>query len=92
MSKIEEGFEKAKNFLQSKTIWGIAIMVLSFVLGPELITDIGSTVEDAKDVVVGGEEAANSLWSQITFTAGAILSLWGRIKAQTKVVLGKGKD
>jgi len=61
--------EDVKGLLQSKTVWGVIVMVLA-TLTPRLGLDIGDQT---------------GLVADITALIGAILAIYGRIKAVKKV-------
>lgn len=61
--------EDVKGILQSKTVWGVIVMVLA-TLTPRLGLDIGDQT---------------GLVTDITALIGAILAIYGRVKAVKKV-------
>jgi len=71
---IKEKDKQFKNWLQSKTIWGIIIVLLPVIsqfLGFDVSTEVGETYESLIQI------------------AGTALSLYGRWKANTAIVIGK---
>ena len=86
--KVEEGFNKAKAWWKSKTIIGVIITALSYliqVVFPEVQVDLqGATDEIANS---GGEiaQGVDTLWTQMGMVFGSILALYGRVKAKAGI-------
>jgi hypothetical protein len=83
-----------KKWYYSKTIWGILIALLGFVLSQMLKVDIKLpesdvlTATDIESVKASIEAVKNdhaSLLSQIMVIVGTLLGVYGRLKASTKV-------
>lgn len=83
--KIQDYVNQAKSWLKSRTVWGIIVMVVNFILiqaGEETGTDINDIVDTAFE---GGSmlaKYADSGWSIGVEAFGAILAFWGRLKAK----------
>jgi hypothetical protein len=81
----QEKFERVKSFLESKTLWGIAVVVVPIILRMFGI-DTGVLIsENIEDIVV----TSNELWNGAIVLLGSAIAAWGRIKARTKLALGK---
>jgi len=84
---------ETKKWYLSKTIWGVLITILGFVLSQVLKVDIqlpDSEVLTAQDLQVATEQIKNAksnLFSQIMIVIGTLLSIYGRFKANTKVTV-----
>ena len=85
---------QTKKWFQSKTIWGLIIATLGFILSRFLQVDVqlpqDATFEDLKS---SGEIIANAngniqvLASQVMIIVGILISFVGRVKADTKITL-----
>lgn len=80
-NKPAELYEKGKAWWESKTIWGIII-----VLVPQVAKLIGIdvdvvVVENVEDTV----QTLNLAWNDIISVVGAIVAWWGRVKARFKI-------
>lgn len=75
MTKTKEEIDKnVKNFLQSKTIWGVMILlspVISNLVGFDVSTEIGESYEIIIEVI------------------GSLLALYGRWKANGSIAVNK---
>jgi len=85
---------ETKKWYYSKTIWGILIALLGFVLSQILKVDIKLpesdvlTTADIESVKASVEAVKNNhsvLLSQIMVIVGTLLGVYGRFKANTKV-------
>jgi hypothetical protein len=64
-----------KNFLASKTLQGILVMVLTFLFGDQF-----------------GDPEYAQIAEGVAILAGGVWALWGRVTADKKLTLGKGKS
>lgn len=87
---------ETKKWYYSKTIWGILIALLGFFLSQVLKVDIKLpesdvlTPADIESVKLAAEQIKNShssLLSQIMVIVGTLLGVYGRLKAETKVIV-----
>lgn len=83
---------QTKKWYYSKTIWGILIALLGFVLSQVLKVDIKlpesdvlttTDIESVKDAI--HNTSRSNLISQIMVIFGVLLGVYGRFKANTKV-------
>ena len=84
---------ESKKWYQSKTIWGIAIALLGFVLNKYLGVD-GLELPKSEDyeslqkqvqLIKDAQGNIMNLASQLMAAFGALLALVGRVKADTKI-------
>jgi cell division ATPase FtsA len=86
-----------KKWYASKTIWGMLIAILGFVLTQVLKVDIAlpeSTVLTEQDITKLVESAqsvkdgsAGTILGQVMIIAGCLLGVYGRFKSETKISL-----
>lgn len=72
--KVEQMDKKFKNFLASKTIWGLLILIspaISALLGFDVSAEIGGTYESIIEII------------------GLILGIYGRWTANANITIGK---
>ena len=88
MSTISQHVEDAKAWWKSKTIIGTILMVIPIILKmilPEYELDLSGAVDEAW---LGAEELAvyaDSFWAQLQAAFGAVLAIYGRIKAKVGI-------
>ena len=88
MIKISQHVCDAKAWWQSKTIIGTLLMVIPIILKmvlPESEIDLSGAVDEAW---AGAEELAayaDSFWAQLQAAFGAVLAIYGRIKAKVGI-------
>jgi hypothetical protein len=88
MGIIQDNFELAKAWYQSKTILGIIIssigvVVFALTSGKVDIQGAANEVLNANDAVV----AIDQVWAGVIIAVGQLLALWGRITAKTSIKL-----
>ena len=88
---------ESKKWYSSKTIWGVIIALLGFILSQYLKVDISlpesdvltpSDIESVKQAAQQMKEAHGSvsvLVSQIMVIVGSLLGVYGRFKAKTTI-------
>lgn len=82
---VTDGFNKAKAWWQSRTVWGILLAAVSTIvkaLFPEV------DIAGAADEVLGADQVASGIdtvWASIGQAVGLVLALWGRIKAKLAI-------
>jgi cell division ATPase FtsA len=88
---------ESKKWYSSKTIWGVIIALLGFILSQYLKVDISlpesdvltpSDIESVKQAAQQMKEAHGSvsvLVSQIMVIVGSLLGVYGRFKAKTSI-------
>lgn len=86
---------ETKKWYLSKTIWGVIIALLGFVLSQVLKVDVKLpesdilTPADLETIKAAAEQiksSHSSLLSQIMVIVGSLLGVYGRLKANTKVI------
>ena len=88
MGEITDKVSEAKAWFQSKTIIGTLIMIIPIILGivlPDVQIDLDGAVDEiwsAADILA---EYADSIWAQIQVLLGAVLAIYGRIKASVGI-------
>lgn len=84
---------ETKKWYYSKTIWGILIALLGFVLNQVLKVDIKlpdsdvltpTDIQNVRDAVTNSH---SDLVSVVTIIVGVLLAVYGRFKATTKVTI-----
>jgi hypothetical protein len=88
MGIVQDNFEKAKAWYQSKTIIGLIIstvgaVVFALTAGKVDIQGATNEVLNANEAVV----ALDQVWSGALFAVGQLVALWGRITAKTNIKL-----
>ena len=88
MGVVQDNFEKAKAWYQSKTIIGLIIssiggVVFALTSGQVDIQGATNEVLNANDAVV----SLDQVWSAVLFAVGQLVALWGRITAKTNIKL-----
>lgn len=85
---------QTKKWFQSKTIWGLIIAMLGFVISHFLQVDVQVPQDATFDELTKYAEAikeangnVQSLLSQLMMLVGTIVAFIGRVKAETKVTL-----
>lgn len=85
---ISDGWESAKAWYQSKTIWGVLIALVSTavkLLWPESGVDVegavGTVLEEGDTLAQAGE----SIWLTVTQFIGLAIAAWGRFKAHVAI-------
>ena len=82
---------QTKKWYQSRTIWGIVVALLGFVLNNALkvdinlpmdadLTTIQSHIQSIKD-----NSSVTNIVSEIMAFAGTLLAIYGRVKADTSI-------
>jgi hypothetical protein len=88
MSEVTGAVKEAKAWWKSKTIIGAVLAFipsLAKVFNPELEIDANGLVDE---IWAGGEEVAmfvDSMWAIALQGFGAVLAIWGRIKAKVSI-------
>lgn len=94
---IKKNKMESKKWYSSKTIWGVIIALLGFILSQYLKVDISlpesdvltlSDIESVKQAAQQMKEAHGSvsvLVSQIMVIVGSLLGVYGRFKAKTTI-------
>lgn len=84
---------ETKKWYYSKTIWGVLIALLGFVLNQMLKVDIKlpdsdvltpADIQNVKDAVTNSH---SDFMSIVMVVVGALLAVYGRFKATTKVTI-----
>jgi hypothetical protein len=82
---------EAKKWYQSKTIWGIVVALLGFILNNALKVDI--SLPDNADLHtikahienVKNNSSVSAIVSEIMAFAGTLFAIYGRVKADTSI-------
>jgi|GEM_PF-2573035 len=85
---VTDTITKAKAWWKSKTIIGTIIALIPMLVklvNPELTVDIDGALEAGWEGVDLLANAADELWVKITHLFGAVLAIYGRIKAKVGI-------
>ena len=82
---------EAKKWYQSKTIWGLVVALMGFVLNNALKVDIDlpanadlGTIQD-QIRAIKESNGVNNIVAQVMSLAGTLFAIYGRVKADTTI-------
>jgi len=90
MGNIQDKVGQAKAWYLSKTIIGVVISFIPTIVKffkPELVVDVDSIVADGFEGAELIAQNADAMWAQLTTLFGALLAIYGRIKAHMGIKL-----
>lgn len=84
MGNIQDKVGQAKAWYTSKTIIGVVISFIPTIIKfikPELVVDVEALVTDGFEGAELVAQNADAIWAQLVTLFGALLAIYGRIKA-----------